>query len=89
MYSSPNIFWAIKSSRIRGAGHVAYMGQKRGICRALVGKPQVKRPRHRWENNIKIDLQDVGCGVIDCIEMAQECDKWSALVNAVMNLWVP
>jgi hypothetical protein len=58
-----------------------------------VGKPEGKRPlgraRHRWENNIKMDLQEVGCGSMDWIEMAQDRDRWQALVNVVMNLWVP
>jgi hypothetical protein len=69
------------------------MGEGRGIYRVLVGKPegkrQVGRPRHRWENNIKVDLQEVGCGGVDWIEMAQDRDRWRALVNAVMNFQVP
>jgi len=66
LYSSPNIFCVIKSRRMRWAGHVARMGERRGVCRILVGKPEVKRPlarpRCRWEDNIKMDLQEVGCG---------------------------
>ena len=63
------------------------------MYRVLVGKPEGKRPlgrpRHRWEDNIKMDLQEVGCGGVDWIEVAQDRDRWQALVNAVMNLRVP
>jgi len=63
------------------------------VYRVLVGKPEGKRPlgkpRCRWEDNIKMDLQEVGCGVMDWIELAQDRDRWLALVNAVMNIWVP
>jgi len=62
---------------------------RRGMCRILVGKPKGKGPRHRWEGNIKMDLQEVGCGGMDCIELAQDRDRWQALVNVVMNLRVP
>jgi len=69
------------------------MEEARGVCKFLVGKPQGKRPlgrpRSRWEVNIKMDLQEVGCGSMDWIELAQDSDRWRALVNAVMNLWVP
>jgi len=68
------------------------MGEGRGVYRVLVGKPEGKRsigrPRHMWEDNIKTDLQEVGCGGMDWIELAQERDRWRALVNAVMNLRV-
>ena len=68
------------------------MGEGRGICRVSVGEPEGKRLlgrlRHRWEDNIKMDLQEVGCGSMDCIERAQDRDRWRALVNAVMNLRV-
>jgi len=61
------------------------------VCRVLVGKPEGKgllgRPRCRWEENIKIDLQEVGCGDVDWIELAQDKDRWRALVKAVMDLW--
>ena len=78
---------------MRWAGHVAHIGERRGIYSVLVGKPDVKRrlgkPRCRWEDNIKMSLQEVGCGCIGWIELAQDRDSWRALVNAVMNLWVP
>jgi hypothetical protein len=68
------------------------MVEGRGVHRVLVGKPEVKRPlgghRRRWEDNIKMDLQEVGCGVTDWIELAHDRDRWRALVNAVMNLRV-
>jgi len=68
------------------------MGEGRGAYRVLLGKPEGKRPlgrpRHRWEDNIKLDLQEVGCEVVDWIELAQDRDRWRALVNAVMNLRV-
>ena len=78
---------------MRWAGHVALTGEKRGVYRVLVGKPEGKRPlgrpRCRWEDNIKMDLQDVGCGGMQRIELAQDRDRWRALVNAVMKLRVP
>ena len=78
---------------MRWAGHVARMGERRGVYRVLVGKHEGKRPlgrpRCRWEDNIKVDLQEVGCGSTDWIELAQEGDRWRELVNAVMNLRVP
>jgi len=78
---------------MRWAGHVARMGERRDVYRVLVGKPERKRalerPRHRWKDNIKMDLEEVGCGGMDWIELAQERDRWRALVNAVMNLRVP
>ena len=83
----------IKSRRMRWAGHVARMGEGRGVCRVLVGKPEGKRPvgrpRRRWEDNIKMDLQEVGCGGMDWINLAQDRDRWRTLVIAVMNLRVP
>jgi len=69
------------------------MGESRGVYRVLMGKPKGKRPlwrpRHRWEDNIKMDIQEVGYGGMDCIDLAQERDWWRALVTAVMNLRVP
>jgi len=92
LYSSPNINWVIKSRKIRWAGHVARIGERRGACRILVwkteGKTPLGRPRHRWEDNIKMELHEMGWGGIDWINLAQGSDRWQALVNAVMNLWV-
>jgi hypothetical protein len=69
------------------------MGERRGVCRVLVGKPKGKRPlgrpRRRWEDNIKIVLQEVGCGGMDWIDLARDRDRWRALVNAMINLQVP
>jgi len=71
----------------------ASVGVRRGVYRFLVGKSEGKRPfersRRRWEENIKTDLQEVGCGYMDWIELAQDRDSWRALVTAVMNPWVP
>jgi hypothetical protein len=79
LYSSPNIVWVIKLRRMRWAGHVARMGERRGKYRILVGKPEVKkplgRPRHRWEDTIKMDLQEVGCGGMDWTNLAQDRDR--------------
>ena len=73
-------------------GACSAYGVRRGVCRVLVGKPEGKRPlgrpRRRWEDNIKIDLQEVYCEGMDWIELAQDRDRWQALVNAVMNLRV-
>ena len=69
------------------------MGQRRGVYRVLVGKPEGKRPlgrpRRRWKDNIKMDLQEVGCGGMDWIELAQDRERWPALVNEVTNFLVP
>jgi len=78
---------------MRWAEHVARREERRGIYRVLVGKPEGKRPlerrRHSWEDNIKMDLQEVGFGGMDWIELAQDRDRWRALVTVVMNLRVP
>ena len=83
----------IKSRRMRWAGHVARMGEEMGAYRVLVGKLEGKsplgRPRRRWVDNIKMDLQEVGCGYVDWIGLAQSRDRWRTLVSAVMNLRVP
>jgi hypothetical protein len=93
LYSSPNIVWAIKSKRMREAGNAARTGERRGVYRVLVGKAEGKRPfgrpRRRWEGNIKMDIQEVGCGDMDWIELARDRDRWRALVKEVMNLRVP
>jgi hypothetical protein len=79
LYCSPNIIWVIKSRRMRCVGHVACMGERRGAYRVLVGKPEgqrpVGRPRCRWEDNIKMDLQEVGCGGMDQTELAQDRER--------------
>jgi hypothetical protein len=83
----------IKSRRMRWAGHVPRIWERRGVYRVFVGKPEGNRPlgRHRrkWEDNIKMDIQEVGCEGTDCIDLAPDRDSWRALVNAVMNLRVP
>ena len=93
LYSLPNILRVIKSRRMRWAGHVARMGEERGAYRVLVGKPEGKgplgRPRRRWVDNIRMDLQEVGCGYVDWIVLDQDRDRWRTLVSAVMNLRVP
>ena len=93
LYSSPNIVRVIKSRRMRRAGHVVCMGEERGLYRVLLGKPEGKRPlerpRHRWSDNIRMDLQEVGCGYMDWIGLAQDRDRRRTLVSAVMNLRVP
>jgi hypothetical protein len=79
LYSLPNIVWVVKSRRLRWAGYVARMGEERGVHRVLVGKPEGKRPlgrpRRRWEDNIKMDHQEVGGGRGDWMELAQDRDS--------------
>ena len=93
LYSSPNIVRVITSRKIRWAGHVAHMGEEKGVYRVLVGKPEGRRPlgrpRRRWMDNIRMDLQEMGCGYMDWIGLAQDRDRWRTLVSAVMNLRVP
>jgi hypothetical protein len=92
-YSSPSIIRIIKSRRMRWAGHVARMVEKRNAYRLLVGKPEGKRPlgrrRRRWVDNIRMDLGEVGWGDVDCIGLAEDRNRWRALVNSVLNLRVP
>jgi len=92
LYSSPNIVRVIKSRRMGWAGHVARMGEESGVYRVLVGKPEGKRPlgrpTRRWVD-IRTDLQEVGCGYMDWIGLAQDRYRWRTLVSAVMNLRVP
>jgi len=80
LYSAPNIERAIKSRRMRWVGHVVRMGEERGVYRVLVGKPEGKRPlgrpRRRWVDNIRMDLQEVGCGYMNWIGLAQNRDRW-------------
>ena len=79
--------------RMKWAGHVARMGEERRAYKVLVRKPEGKRPlgrrRRRWVDNIRMDLQEVGCGYVDWIGLAQDTDSWRTLVSAVMNLRVP
>jgi len=88
-----NIVGVVKSRRMRWAGHVANMGEGRGVHRILVGKPERKRPlgrpSPRWEDNIKMDLREVGGGYGDWMELAPVRDRWRALVSRVMNFRVP
>jgi hypothetical protein len=93
LYSSPSIIRIIKSRRMRWAGHVARMGEKRKAYRLLVGKPEGKRPlgrpRRRWVDNIRMDLGDVGWSDVDWIGLAQDRNRWRGVVNSVLNLRVP
>ena len=93
LYSSPNIVGVVKSRRMRWAGHVARMGEDRCVHMVLVGKPEGKRPlrkpRRRWEDNIKMDLQEDGGGRGDWMELAQDRDRWRALGGTVRDFRVP
>jgi hypothetical protein len=93
LYSLPSIIRMTKSRRVRRAGHVTTMGEKRNSYRILVGKPERKkplgRPRRRWVDNIKIDLREIGWDSMDLIDLVQDRDKWWSLLNTVMNLRVP
>jgi hypothetical protein len=90
LYPLPSIVRVVKSRRMRWSGHVVRMGEERGVHRVLVGKPEGKRPlgrpRRRWEDNIKMNVEDVGGGRGDWIELAQDRDRWRALVSTVKNL---
>jgi hypothetical protein len=92
LYSLPNMVRVVKL-RMRWAGHVARMGEGKGVHRVLVGKPEGKRPlgrlRCKWEDNIKIDLQEVGGGCGDWMELSQDRERWRALVSKVTNIRVP
>jgi hypothetical protein len=92
LYSSPSIIRSIKSRRMRWAGHVARMGEKRNVYRLLVRKPEGKRPlgrpRCRWIDNIKMDLSEIGLGFMHWMRVAQDRYRWRALVNSVMNFRV-
>jgi len=93
LYCSPNIVRVIKWRRMRLAGYVACMGEERGVYRVLVGKSEGKRalgrPRCRWVDSIRMDLQEEGCGHVEWIGLAQDRDSWHTLVSVVMNLRVP
>jgi hypothetical protein len=91
-YSSPDIIRQVKSRRMRWAGHVARMGEKRKVYKVLVGKSEGKRPlgrpRRRWEDGIRMDLRETGLRGVDWVRLAQDRDRWRAVVSAVMNLRV-
>ena len=93
LYSSPSIVRVIKSRRIRWTGHVTRVDEGRGVYRVLVREPEGKRPlgrpKRRWDDNIKMDLREVGRGCGDWMELAQDMDRWRALVSTVMNFRVP
>jgi hypothetical protein len=93
LHASPNIVRVIIPRRMRWAGHVAHVGKGRGVYRLLVGRPEGKRPlgrpRLRWEDNIKLDLREIGIDGANWIRLAQDRVQWWAFVNTVMNLQVP
>jgi hypothetical protein len=92
-YSSPNIVRVIKSNRMRWAQHVACMEKGRGVYRVLFGRPKGKRPlerpRHRWEDNIKMDLREIWIVGANWFWLAQDRVQWQAFVSTIMNLWAP
>jgi hypothetical protein len=92
LYSSPDIIRQVKSRRMRWAGHVARIGEERKVYKVLVGKPEGRRPlgrpRCRWEDGVRMDLREIGLGGVDWIRLAQDRDRWRAVVSAVMNLRV-
>jgi hypothetical protein len=93
LYSSLNTVTVIKSRRMRWAGHVACIGEGRGVYWVLVGRPESKRslgrPRHRWEDNMKMDLREIGINGVNWIQLAQDRVLWGDFVNKVMKLQVP
>jgi hypothetical protein len=93
LYSSPSIMRIIKSRRMRWAGHVVRIGETRNAYRLLVEKPEGRRPlgrpRRRWVDNMRMDLGEVGWGDVDWIGLAQDRNRWRALVNSVLDLRVP
>jgi hypothetical protein len=93
LHSSPNIVRLIKSRRMRWAGHMACVEEGRGVYRVLVGRPKSKRPvgrpMHRWEDNIKMDLREIGIDGVNWIQLAQDRVQWQVFVNTAMNLQVP
>jgi hypothetical protein len=93
LYTSQNIFTVIKSIRMGWAGHVARMGEIRNVYKILVGKLERKRPlgrpRRRWEDNVRMNLREIGWEGVDCMHLRQDRDQWRCLVNTVMNLQVP
>jgi hypothetical protein len=93
LYSSPSIIRIFKSRRMRWAGHVTRMGEKRNAYRLLVGNLEGKRPlgrpKRRWADNIRMDLGEVGWGDVGWIGLAQDRNRWRALVNSALNLRVP
>jgi hypothetical protein len=93
LYFSPNIVGVIKSRRMRWAGHVARMGEVRGVYRVLVERPESKRPlgrpRRRWEDNIKLDLMEIRIDGANSIQLAEDRVQWRAFVNTAINLRVP
>ncbi|PNF29483.1 hypothetical protein B7P43_G04554, partial [Cryptotermes secundus] len=93
LYSSPSVIRMIKSGRMRWAGQVARMGEKKNTCRILVGNSEgrrpLRKPRRGWVNNIKLDLREIERDGIDWIDLAQDRDQSRDIVNTVMNLWVP
>jgi hypothetical protein len=93
LYSSPGIVRVSKARKMRWVGHVACLGEVRGAYNILVGRPEgrrlLRKPRRRWDDNINIDLREIGLGDVDWIHLVQDRDRWRALVNRVMNLRVP